>query len=114
MTIRDYLNRRKTRISVIALISWAMFFVGLLSCKKAPILGIIAVVGFIAFLASVLYLIFALRCPNCKSMLGYVTTYCHTMFKISQRFRFCPFCGVNIDNEMNPDGSNNHKEVTGE
>ena len=60
----------------------------------------IAFPGFVVFFAGTLYLLFFLRCPRCRGAIGYVVTYLSGPFSISRRIRFCPFCGVALDSEL--------------
>jgi rRNA maturation endonuclease Nob1 len=45
---------------------------------------------------------FGIRCPRCKSRLGYMVAYSVDVFKfaLAKKFKFCPFCGVDLDIEV--------------
>jgi hypothetical protein len=62
------------------------------------------IVGFIGFAGAgiaVLGLLFWLRCPSCGENLGYALSWPMTWnLSISKRIRFCQFCGVNLDKEV--------------
>jgi len=67
--------------------------------KQAGALPIVFV-AFLGFMGCVLFMLFGLRCPNCKNNLGYTIQYPSAFWKVSDKLKFCPFCGVELDKEI--------------
>ena len=60
----------------------------------------VAFPGFAVFFAGNWYLLFLLRCPRCRGRIGGTVSYLSGPFSISRKIRFCPFCGVALDSEL--------------
>ncbi len=100
MTIRDYFDRKKRRLVIVAFTGWAGFAGGI---------GLTVVVGSYALLLTVpCFVIFAVtlaygfdysfRCPRCGGpWRGLAMQNSRSMLRLDPRIRFCPFCGVDID-----------------
>ncbi len=99
MTVRDFLTRKKRKVSIIAFASWLILAIaGILSSRYKTFIFIVP--AFIVFMASVIYLIFGIRCPRCKGMMGHVSSYSSGPFSISRKINYCPFCGLDINTEI--------------
>jgi len=83
------------------LISFA-FWLGIIpsfvATSISPYFALLIVVCFLGFLACVLYMLYAIRCPNCRSNLGYAV-YWPPSWGVSDRIKFCPFCGIRMDTD---------------
>jgi len=101
MKIRDKLTKQLRWGCFAGLLSWFSFGFFVMSLNgKAQQLNPVVFVGFIPFLGSILYLNFGIHCPKCKSRLGTLLLYSLDMkISLSKKFRFCPFCGVDLDSE---------------
>jgi len=99
MTIRESLNVRRRRASGLGLVGFCDLAISLLvnSSPESPPFS--AFVGFALFASSVLYQLFALRCPHCRGNLGGPLSYGGTPLGISRQVRFCLYCGVELDTE---------------
>jgi len=58
-------------------------------------------IGFIVAMGLTVSLLFFVRCPSCKNNLGYALSWPTTWdLKVSDKIKFCQFCGVNLDKEI--------------
>lgn len=100
MTIRDALTRKKRNATVIAYAGLVIFALGMaISAGEGPWL-VVGVIGFALFCAGTLYLFFFLKCPACGGRIGYTVSYPSGPFSVSRKIRYCPFCGVSLDSEV--------------
>jgi ribosomal protein S27AE len=100
MTIRESLDRKRRKASIIAFASWLVFVAaGVLTSEYSPAI-ILAIPAFIVFMASVVYLVFGIRCPRCGGIMGYVLIYSSGPFSISRKINYCPHCGQDINKEV--------------
>jgi hypothetical protein len=99
MTIREVLEKKRGVAVALAFLCWLSFAGGIVftgsHSKEFPLLIFIP---FIGFGVCVLFLLFGLRCPKCKNNLGY--TLQSSFWRISKKLKFCPFCGVSLDTEI--------------
>jgi hypothetical protein len=100
MTIRDLLNRRKRKAIIIAYSGFVLFVLGLSLGAVGPPWLFVAVPGFVVFFVATLYSLFLIRCPSCREAIGYTVSYPSGAFSISRKIRFCPFCGIALDSEL--------------
>lgn len=103
MKIRENLNKTRKKIYILGFLSWVLFLAGMvfLAMQKNDSFPTLILIPFALFMFSALYLLFGIHCPNCKGMLGY--TICWPPGKwldISEKIKFCPFCGIGLDSEM--------------
>jgi ammonia channel protein AmtB len=100
MTIRDEMRRKKRRLLIITWSGIALFILGILLSEKLGSTPLIPFVGFAVFCVSItLYGYWAMRCPHCKGNLGHFLYY-GPPFSVSNKVKYCPFCGVDIDMEL--------------
>jgi heme/copper-type cytochrome/quinol oxidase subunit 1 len=100
MTIRDALTRKKRKAIVIAYAGLAVFALGMgIGAGERPWL-LVGMVGFVFFCVGTLYLFFFLKCPACGGRIGYTVSYPSGPFSVSRKIRYCPFCGVSLDSEV--------------
>ena len=101
MTIRDAINRQKRRAALVTYGGFALFAAPLLlSTVFRGIPEIIAAPGFVLVMAGVITMLFVIRCPKCRGSIGYAVSYPGTPWSVSKKIRFCPFCGVPFDSEI--------------
>jgi len=100
MSIRSELSRKKRNVLVISYAGFAIIVVGMIFSDKSGNLPLFPFVGFAVFIASILYAFWGIRCPCCSGNFGYVAMYFSSPFAISKKIKYCPFCGVDIDNEV--------------
>jgi|SRR5882724_2246107 len=100
MTLRESIARQKRIGAIVTYVAFAVCVVAMvLSVAKRPGL-FVAVLGFSVSAAGLFYLRFFVRCPRCRGEIGYVVSTLSSPFSISRRIRFCPFCGVALDSEV--------------
>ncbi len=102
MRIRDHLAKKRRVVFLTAFICWLAFgiagFIG--SQSKQAGLPPLMLLAFVGLMGCVLFMLFGLRCPNCKNNLGYTIQWPATFWRISDKLKFCPFCGVELDKDM--------------
>ena len=103
MKIREKLNRTRKKIFFLGFISWILFAAGivLLALQKNDEFPILILIPFGLFMFMCFYSMFGIRCPKCKGMLGYALSWpVGKWFSISEKIKFCQFCGVAFDSEI--------------
>lgn len=98
MTIRKALEKKRRVVFMMAFLCWILFAGACLTESHSRELPLLIFIPFIGFGACVLFLLFGLRCPKCKNNLGY--TLQPSFWHISEKLKFCPFCGVSLDEEI--------------
>jgi len=69
-------------------------------CEKSGSIPIFPLIGFSVFFVSIsFYGYWAMRCPHCKGNLGHFLYY-GPPFSVSKKVKYCPFCGVDVDIEL--------------
>ncbi len=109
MTVRGLIAGRKRRATIVAYSGFALFALGMLLGAEGTTWLIVAIPGFAVFLAGTLYVLFFLRCPACRGAIGYTVSYSSWPFSISPKIRFCPFCGIALDSELEEMSSRGHR-----
>ena len=92
MTIRERISRRKRKAGLAAYGGFALFALGLFLDGSGRTWLIVAIPGIVVFVGATLYLQFFVRCPACGGAIGSLS--------VSRKIRFCPFCGINLDSEL--------------
>ncbi len=99
MTMRQKFSRRMRVPFVLMLVGLALLAVGFVAA--APGGGpepMVVLPGFALFLgASVWLQLFALRCTACFGNCGPVIMQQFSWTKVSEAVKFCPFCGISLD-----------------
>jgi len=99
--IRDRISRKRQRLLLLMIPGFLCFFGGMILAERTLWLLAIGFVGFFSMFALVLFMLFAVRCPNCGGNLGYAVAWpVKWDHSVSEKIRFCPFCGVSMDKEM--------------
>ena len=99
MNVRSVTNKGKRRLSLVAYLGVALFFVGILLSPINRNMFTLALIGFGLTLVAVVYAFFAIPCPRCRTAWGYVAMYSGGLLSISKKIKFCPYCGVDIDSD---------------
>ena len=99
MTIRDYLKRRTRRIVGIAFAGWLLLPISaLVTADEPPTL--LMFLAFLLFFGATATLLLFVKCPSCKSRLRQLSGDVAFHWGTRRRVKFCPYCGVNLDNEL--------------
>jgi hypothetical protein len=99
MTARHVLNRRKRSISILLLISFTLFVLGIGITAILPLFTLAAFWGFGIFFVTLLYAYFGIRCPKCRRSWGNLAMSGGTPFSISDKLKSCPYCGLDLDSQ---------------
>ena len=100
MTLREVIVKRKRIGAIVTYLGFAWFVAWMALSGAQPPWLFVAFPGFAVFFAGTWYLLFFLRCPRCRGRIGYTVGYPSNPFSISRKIRFCPFCGVALDSEL--------------
>jgi hypothetical protein len=100
VTIRDDINRRKRKAQILALLGFALLMFGALLASTQRMFWLVAAIGFAMFLGGTLYQSFGIRCPRCACRIDLYTGQSPTVFSIPAAYRFCPFCGISLDTQL--------------
>ncbi len=102
MTIRDKIQVARRKAGIAAMIGWLVCLLGMpLTLFGSQVFLLVSIPGVLVCAAGVLYILFGIRCPQCRGPLGYAISYPPKgFFSISERIRFCQFCGVELDSEL--------------
>lgn len=102
MRIRDYLSKKRRIVYMVAFICWLSFGItGLTeSLREKPGFPPLFLLPFIGFGCCVLFMLFGFRCPRCKNNLGYTIQWPSSFWNLSDKLKYCPFCGVEFDKEI--------------
>ncbi len=104
------MDNKLRKIGLVVIAGLGVFALGLLYTiwrgdRNPPI---IPFVGFGVALIAIFYAQFAVKCPSCRSNWGYIALYKgfefsnpFKIFSISKKIRYCPFCGIDIDKDIN-------------
>jgi hypothetical protein len=102
-TIRAKLSRKRRRLYFAMLAAFVVFALGMTAGMKMIAFMFVGVVGFAAAMVCVAAMMFWVRCPACGGNLGYALSVPVTWdFSVSKKIRFCQFCGVDLDKEVEP------------
>ena len=98
MTIRDFLSSKKRKVMIAFILGFILFGgAGMLRDRyHIPIFSIISALGFVLSFGSLLYLKFALRCPQCRKSLASVSSG-GGLLSFPKQAQYCPFCGLDLD-----------------
>ena len=100
MTIRSQLNLIRRRVLIITLLTWVVFAVGSFLITVHRWFIVVSLLAFIGLILETIFLMFGIRCPKCKAALGHTLSYPPQGLSISDKIKFCPFCGVSLDSEI--------------
>jgi hypothetical protein len=107
MTYREYFNRRKRVFLAwfLAVLALGIAAGGLAVQLQWDWLFLVSYLC-IAALFVVLYVavMFGVRCPSCGGQWGWIAIYSGGPTSIRRRLKFCPYCGVSLDDPVPPRG----------
>ena len=110
-TIREQLDRSRGTCFAVALCSLLVFITGLAATAVFPGAMAITIVGFVAFAASVSYLMYWISCPRCRGRIGHSLTWPPGgLMRISSRLKHCVFRGVDFDTQVERTSSGQRPE----
>jgi hypothetical protein len=99
MTIREVLNKRKRIAAIISYIGLALFItIGVLSTRDEKLAALIPI-AMLPLMGAMVYMLWLVRCPRCRGWIAPIIGYGGSPFSISRKFRFCPVCGVSLDDQ---------------
>jgi hypothetical protein len=100
VTTGEKLARRAVRFWVVFVLGIVLFFGGLLFQAALGRQGAItAIVGFVILLVPLAFgQLFWFRCPSCRGNLSQLFV-ARGPFGFGRRARFCPYCGISLDEE---------------
>jgi hypothetical protein len=109
MTSRAVMNKKLKKIGLVILSGLGVFTIGAVYTiwrgHGAP--PIVSFVGFGVAFVAIFYAQVGIKCPNCRNRWGYIAVYKvfefskpFKIFSISNKIRYCPFCGIDIDKEI--------------
>jgi hypothetical protein len=102
MTIRSLTNVRKKKVFLILYSFMAVFIIGVLLGYIHPTLIILCILGFAGVFVTLIYTYYkGIRCPKCDNAWGFLAMQTGGPFSLSKKLKFCPFCGVNLDSNLN-------------
>jgi hypothetical protein len=103
MTHREFFNRRKRIfIGVFSLVLVVGITTGWVSVREEWEWLFLVAYLCIPLLFVVLYtaVIFGVRCPSCRGQWGWIAIYSGSPISIRRKLRFCPYCGVSLDDPV--------------
>lgn len=99
MTIRESLSRRKRTAAIIMYVGFVLFGVaGILSVYNERFAFLIPI-ALLPSMAAGVYMLYGIRCPHCRGWIASIIAYSGSPFRLSPKLRFCPFCGVSLDDQ---------------
>ena len=101
MNMRSRLNASRKKIAIVSFSTWLLFAITLIISTHNDTFRGWVFVFFFLFMVAVIYALFMIRCAKCKGNLGYAIAWPPgKLFSISDKIKYCPFCGVNFDSEI--------------
>jgi hypothetical protein len=101
VTLRDDLNKKK-RWSGVALLLAFLSFGGTaaLASKYQGVFVGLPLLSFLGFGGAMLYQVFGVRCRRCRAAIGRALNGTGCLFSVPPDFRFCPYCGRDLDTDI--------------
>jgi hypothetical protein len=100
MTIRSHISRKKRKIFIVTYSGLLFFILGIILSTTLGIMPLVPFIGFAVFFVSIACAFWGIRCPHCKGNFGYIAMYHGSPFSVSKKVKYCPFCGIDIDTEL--------------
>ena len=97
MTVRDRLNRRIFPARTAMLVFVVLFGISLAMIQAGREWHFVAVFCLACIVAIRLFLYLGVSCPQCEKGLSSLTCLTGGSSKLSKDLRFCPFCGLSLD-----------------
>ena len=84
------------------LVAFASFgATGAIASKYQGWFALLPIVSFLGFGAAMLYQLFGVRCGRCRAAIGRALNGTGYLFSVPADFRFCPYCGTDLDTDIN-------------
>jgi hypothetical protein len=101
MTIRRKLVSARRGVFLILVAAFIIFAIGLVRFTR-PYGEVGFILGAVAWIGAIFYsLFFGVRCPRCKGNLRFALQWPPVgFFRVSPKIRFCQYCGVPLDTEL--------------
>jgi hypothetical protein len=96
-TYRDLISHQKRKANLQAFGGMLVFMAGGFLTQWHKGFLVLSLIGFVLSVIGILALITRVRCPACGAQLGYATLTPGGPFSVSDKFRYCPQCGVSLD-----------------
>ena len=100
MSLRDAINRRRRKSGMIMMAGFALFALGGIASSTNSSFIALSLVGFFMFGGGIVYQFYGIRCPRCGGKIGFALNGFGNPFGVPSQFRFCPFCGVSLDADI--------------
>ena len=104
MTIRDLIKRRTRLVAATLFGGWLLFPISALftdTIGRGPPSPLFFV-GFAVFGASILAMLFWIRCPKCGTQFGQLAMEIGFHWGTHRKVNYCPYCGVGMDEAYEP------------
>ena len=98
--MRSVINKKKRTGILVFFGGFAIIIADFIRTAAYDSVPVVAFLGFGVSMVGMLYSLFWVICPSCKGTLGHMAMYSGGPFSISKKFRFCPYCGVDLDSEV--------------
>ena len=104
-TIRYTVNRKRKQLVLLILCAFLCFAAGVVMAKAISwLFSILALAAVVCAYIFILVLYFDVRCPRCNGNIGYTVAWPPTWnMSVSNKIKYCPFCGVSLDAKINID-----------
>ena len=103
MTIREFMGRKRKRFVYLGIASWLGALIALFLSVSAGRFVWLFLPFFAGFGIAILGTMFLLKCPRCGGSLGRGNVpFQGTGVGIRRPINFCPYCGVSLDEPMQP------------
>lgn len=102
MTHREYFNGRKKAFFMWFAACWIVAIVcTVLSVSVHDLFFLATLAVFpVTFLMFYITVLFRVKCPNCGGQWGWIAIYSGSPVAIRRGLRCCPYCGVDLDEEI--------------
>ncbi len=97
MTIRTELARKKRRVILTAILGVAVFIAGTYVQSRSAEFPLSPLLGFGVTTLAMMYAYIDIKCPKCNNSLGQLVLCSGRPFSVPEHFRYCPYCGIDID-----------------
>ena len=96
MTIQHTISKKLYLAKITGLICWLAFSLTIfLPLEKEYF--ILSLLPFLGFGGVVIYIVFLIKCPECKASIGRESMSGVSLFKSEIKLKTCPHCGAHFD-----------------
>ena len=90
------MNAKLRTAKIVGFLFWLAFAASIFVLREGGMF-FVALIPFVGFGGTVLYILFFVKCPRCTAPLGQASMAMHTPFSGKTKLNFCPNCGVNLN-----------------